>query len=149
MPEFLHDSLLLKKHGFMTGKAKILIVEDETSVAMMMAYVLNHAGCEVQVAWNAEKAMRLAQDGDFDLITLDIDLPGTSGFEICSRLKQNSCLRDIPVIFVSGRPHEEDRRHAFELGAVDFIIKPFEVTDLIFRIISHAKRSGSVFETAC
>jgi DNA-binding response OmpR family regulator len=132
----------------MTGKVKILIIEDETSVAMMMAHVLHRAGCEVRAAWNAEKAMRLAQDGDFDLITLDIDLPGTSGFEICSRLKQNPQLRDVPVVFVSGCSHAEDRQRAFELGAVDYIEKPFEVTDLIFRIILHARRSGSVFETA-
>jgi DNA-binding response OmpR family regulator len=123
----------------MSSKTKILIVEDQTSVAMMMVYVLHRAGCEVQGAWNAEKAMRLAQDGDFDLITLDIDLPGTSGFEICSQLKQIPRLRDIPVVFVSGRPHAEDRQRAFELGAVDYIEKPFEATDFIFRIISSAK----------
>jgi DNA-binding response OmpR family regulator len=123
----------------MTDKAKILVVEDETPVVMAMAYLLNRAGCEVEAAWNAEKALRLAHDGAFDLITLDIDLPGTSGFEICRRLKQSPGLRDIPVIFVSARPHEKDRQRAFELGAVDYIEKPFEATDFIFRIISHAK----------
>jgi CheY-like chemotaxis protein len=123
----------------MTAKAKILVVEDQTSVAMMMVFLLTRAGCEVATAWNAEKALPLAQVGGFDLITLDIDLPGTSGFEICRRLKQTPGLRDIPVIFVSARPHAEDRQRAFELGAVDYIEKPFEATDFIFRIISHAK----------
>jgi DNA-binding response OmpR family regulator len=123
----------------MTGKTRILLVEDETPVLMAMAYLLNRAGCEVVAARNVEKALRLAHDGDFDLITLDIDLPGISGFEICRRLKQTPRLRDIPVIFVSARPHEEYRHRAFELGAVDYIEKPFEATDFIFRIKSHAK----------
>jgi len=63
-------------------KARILIVEDDTPLAMMMVSLLTRAGCDVQTAWNVEKTMRLAQDEDFDLITLDVDLPRTNGFEI-------------------------------------------------------------------
>jgi CheY-like chemotaxis protein len=123
----------------MTGKAKILVVEDQTSVAMMMVYLLNRAGCEVEAAWNAEKALQLTQNDGFDLITLDVNMPGMNGFELCRRLKQNPQLRGTPVVFVSGQLGAEEVRRAFELGAVDCIEKPFEATDFICRIISHAK----------
>lgn len=124
----------------MTGKTKILIVEDETPVAMMMVFLLHRAGCEVETATNAEQAMRLVQAADFDLITLDIDLPGGSGFEIFARLKKLSRWQNTPVVFVSGRPYEEDQQRARELGAVDFILKPFEVKDFVSRILGHANR---------
>jgi DNA-binding response OmpR family regulator len=122
----------------MMDRIKILIVEDEMPVAMMMAYLLTQAGCEVQTAWNAERGMRLAQTRGFDLITLDVNLPGISGFEICRRLNENPFFQ-TPIVFVSGQPCEQDVQQGLELGAADYIIKPFEVTDFIFRIISHAK----------
>jgi two-component system alkaline phosphatase synthesis response regulator PhoP len=122
----------------MMDRIKILIVEDEMPVAMMMAYLLTQTRCEVQTAWNAERGMRLAQTRGFDLITLDVNLPGISGFEICRRLKENPFFQ-TPIVFVSGQPCEQDVQQGLELGAVDYIIKPFEVTDFIFRIISHAK----------
>jgi DNA-binding response OmpR family regulator len=133
----------------MRAKAKILIVEDDTPLAMMMVSLLTRAGCETQEAWNADKAMRLAEDGNFDLITLDVDLPGASGFEICARLKENPRLRDTPIVFVSGRPHEEDRQRAFELGAVDYIIKPFAVMGFSSRILSHIKAAQTENAHAC
>jgi DNA-binding response OmpR family regulator len=123
----------------MTDRIKILIVEDEIPVAMMMAYLLNQVGCEVETACNAKKGLQLARCGNFDLIALDVDLLGMNGFEICRRLKDNSRLYQTPIVFVSGRPCEEDVQHGLRLGAADYIIKPFEVTDFIFRIISHAK----------
>ncbi len=127
-----------------TPRVRILVVEDDTPLAMMMVHVLSRAGCDVLVAHTGEKGMELAQENKFDLITLDVDLPDINGFEICSQLKQRHHSRHTPIVFISGRPHEEDVRLAHKLGAVDFIVKPFEVTDFIFRIISHAKpQTGS------
>jgi DNA-binding response OmpR family regulator len=123
----------------MNQKKRILIVEDETSVAMMMVYLLVHAGCEVEVAENADKAMRLAQDQKFDLITLDIDLPGGSGFEIFARLKKLTRWQNPPVVFVSGRSYDEDQQRARALGAVDYILKPFDALGFASRLLSHIK----------
>jgi DNA-binding response OmpR family regulator len=123
-----------------TPKVRILIVEDDTPLAMMMVSLLTRAGCDVQTAWNADKAMRLAEDGDFDLITLDVDLPKTNGFEICSRLKENPRSGDTPIVFVSGRPHAEDRQRAFELGAVDYVTKPFDTLNFAPRLLSHVRQ---------
>ena len=120
-------------------KTKILIVEDEPLVAMMMVDLLSQADCEAEVAWNAERAMQLAQDGYFDLITLDIALPVTNGFEICRQLKENSRLCKTPVVVVSGRLHQEDEWLSAQLGAVDYITKPFDAVNFGSRILSHIK----------
>ena len=143
MPEFLHGGLFLKKHGFMRGNAKILIVEDETPLAMMMVHVLSRAGCDVLVANTGEKGMELARENKFDLIALDVDLRDTSGFEICSELKQRHLSRHTPIVFIAGRPCEKDRQHGLDLGAVDYITKPFDPLDFVQRMLAHAKSDSN------
>jgi len=83
--------------------------------------------------------MRLAKEGKFDLITLDIDLPDINGLELCRRLKQAPHLCHIPVVFVSGHLCEENRPRCFELGAADYIVKPFDAFVFVSRIFSHLK----------
>lgn len=116
-----------------------MIVEDDLPIAMMMVSLLTRADCETEVATTGKKAMQFAEEENFDLITMDVDLPDTTGFKVCSRLKETPRLRDTPIVFVSGRPHEEDRRRAFELGAADYITKPFATMDFGSRILSHIK----------
>ena len=128
----------------MTSKPKILIMEDEPGVLLLMVYLLTCAGCEVLTARTANEGMQLAQNGDLDLVTLDIDLPKISGFEICRRLKQDPRSRDVPVIFVSGRLGEADRRHGLELGAADYIEKPFGASIFVRKIFSHIKAEARV-----
>ena len=125
----------------MTGKAKILIIEDDTPVAMMMVNVLSRAGCDVQVANTGQKGMELARENKFDLITLDVDLPDISGFEICSELKQRHLSYHTPIVFVSGRPCENDRQRGLDLGAVDYITKPFDARDFVSRLLSQVGRA--------
>jgi DNA-binding response OmpR family regulator len=127
----------------MTEKARILIVEDDSSVAMLMVDLLVLAGCEVEIAPTAEKTMQLAERGDFDLITLDVDLPDANGFEVCSRLKKNSRLCTAPVVFITGRPGEEDVQRGLKLGAVDYITKPLDARNFGSRILSHVTRRAS------
>ena len=126
----------------MKDKIRILVIEDEPGVSRMMVYLLTQAGCEAVTAWSAEKGMRLAQDGKFDLITLEAALPGMNGFDVCSQLKENPRSFDTPVVFVSKRDSLEDQQQGLELGAADYITKPFETADFIFRIVSHAKPAG-------
>jgi DNA-binding response OmpR family regulator len=128
----------------MTGKPKILIVEDEPAVLLLMVYLLTCAGCEVLTARTANEGMQLAKNGDLDLVTLDIDLPEMSGFEICRRLKQDPRSRHLPVVFVSGRTCEEDRRRGLELGAADYIEKPFGASVFVRRIFSHIRAATQV-----
>jgi DNA-binding response OmpR family regulator len=131
----------------MNRKARILIVEDDTPLAMMMVNLLAQTDCETEVATTGEKAMQFVEEGNFDLITLDVDLPDASGFEICSELKQRHHSRLTPIVFISGRSSEKDRQHSLELGAVDYIAKPFNAMDFVSRILSHI-RNGNDFTAA-
>jgi DNA-binding response OmpR family regulator len=123
----------------MSAKAKILIVEDEAAVASMMAILLKHAGCEASVAYNGKAGMKLATEIKFDLIALDIDLPDVNGLMICRELKQRHFSRHTPIVFISGRLLEEDIQLGLELGAVDYITKPFGANDFVRRILAHMK----------
>ena len=120
-------------------KPKILVVEDQPEVLETMLYLLKRAGGEATGAQTGAKGMQLAKEGKFDLITLDIDLPDTNGLELCRRLKQDLHLCHIPVIFVSGRLCDRNRQHCFELGAADYIVKPFDAFEFVSRVFSHLK----------
>jgi len=123
----------------MNGNIRILIIEDEPSVSRMMARLLARAGCEVETSADAERGLKMACNGHFDVITLDIDLPGMNGIETCCLLKNDPVYRNIAVVFVSGRAAKEDLQRGFEVGAVDYIIKPFQSEDFVARVISHAR----------
>ncbi len=120
-------------------KAKILVVEDRPEVANTIVFLLERGGCDVATAQTGAEGIRLAQTGNFDLITLDIDLPGINGLEVCRRLKQDASLCSTPVVFISGRIYESDIHHGQALGAVDFIGKPFDALTFAQRILSHVK----------
>jgi DNA-binding response OmpR family regulator len=133
-----------KRKDRMNPKAKILIVEDESSVAMTMRFLLGLAGCEAEIAATRAKAIQMAQSGSFDLITLDINLRGANGFEVCRELKENSRLRDTPIVFVSGNCCLEDQQRGLDAGAVDYITKPFETFEFAPRLLSHIKSSRAL-----
>ena len=133
----------------MAEKIKLLIVEDDTPVALMIVFLLTRAGCETEVATTGKKAMQLAEAGNFDLITLDVDLPDGNGFNLCSHLKQHPRLCDTPVVFVSARCLIEDQQHGLDLGAADYITKPFETLEFAPRLLSHIKtKTASHFVAA-
>ena len=120
-------------------KPRILVVEDQPEVQNTMLYLLKRAGCDAVGAKTGDEGMQLALDGEFDLITLDIDLPDTNGLELCRRLKHDPQLCRIPVIFVSGRLCEGNRQSCLELGAADYIVKPFDAFVFVSRIFLHLK----------
>lgn len=122
----------------MANRLKILIVEDESAIATVMAILLNEAGCETSVVHNGKAGIELALEKEFDLIALDIDLPDINGFDICKKIKQQSCSRQTPVVFVSGNDCAQRVQRGVELGAVDFIAKPFGM-DFASRLLSHIK----------
>jgi DNA-binding response OmpR family regulator len=126
----------------MSDKPKILVVDDEISVGTMIVFLLIRGGCDAEMARNADQASQLAQVREFDLITLDVELPGTTGFNIYQKLREIPHLKDTPIVFVSGRPTIENMQRAFELGAADFIEKPFDARDFLSRILSLAKETA-------
>ena len=131
------------KNKPMNQKTKILIVEDDTPLAMMMTHVLTCAGCDVQVADTGKKGLELAQEIHFDLITLDIDLPDANGVSICLKLIQRHVSRKTPVVFVSGRQSEQDMQRGLEAGAVDYIVKPFGM-EFAPRLLSHVGQEREI-----
>ena len=123
----------------MSERVKVLVIEDQPEVLNLMLMILSRAGCEVAGAQTGTDGLRLAENGGFDLITLDVDLPEANGFEICSRLKQDPQLRQTPVVFVSGRFADEDVQRGREVGAADYITKPFDLFTFVSRLLSHVK----------
>lgn len=120
-------------------KSKILVVEDDPDVLNVMVCLLRRAGFEVTSANTGEEGIRFARQEEFDLITLDVDLPDMCGFEVCARLKQDFRFCRTPVILISGRFGEEDWRRGWEAGAADFIAKPFDASTLLACITSRVK----------
>ena len=117
-----------------SNTVKILVLEDEVVVGNMMASMLRHAGFHVEVANSGQRGMEYAREEKFDLITLDLDLGDVDGFEVFRELKQRHISYRTPVVFVSGQATDRFRQRALELGAADFVAKPFELTDFITRI---------------
>ncbi len=136
--------------GAMSEKIKILVVEDEPAVAALITFLLSRVGYDVETAFTGRRGLELATTRKFDLITLDVDLPGMNGFDICRELKQRWISHRTPIIFLSGNALEERRAMALELGAVDFIAKPFIVDDFMERVALHisvAETSGTATAT--
>jgi DNA-binding response OmpR family regulator len=132
----------------MKDKIRILVMEDEPGVLMMMVRRLTQAGCDVEAAWDAQTGMQKARTGDFDMITLEVDLPGMNGFEMCRRLKGNYRLVRTPVVFVSWCDSLEDQQQGLELGAADYITKPFDSLDFAAQLLSHARQDEEITRCA-
>jgi two-component system alkaline phosphatase synthesis response regulator PhoP len=119
---------------------RVLLLEDEQDVAELIRYNLVREGYEVVVSGNGAEALRLAREHRPDVILLDIMVPQLNGWEVCRRLKQDPALSTIPVIMVTGRVDEGDKVLGFELGADDYVTKPFSPRELIARIRAVARR---------
>lgn len=119
---------------------KILVVEDEPLVAQMLADYLATLSVEVLHASNGVEALELAWEREPDLILLDVMMPKLDGFEVAGILKQNPKTRHIPVIFLTALTKVEDKVRGLELGADDYITKPFQPEELLARVTSVLRR---------
>lgn len=127
----------------MKSGMRILVIDDEPQMVEMMIRVLNHVGCEAAGAPNGSEGLKLAENGRFDLITLDVDMPGMNGFEVCSRLKRVPQLQQTPVIFITGRFGDEDVQRGREVGAADYITKPFDLQTFLSKLRSHTRTAST------
>jgi len=118
----------------------VLVVEDEADVAEMIRYNLGKEGYDVRLAGNGMDALRLAKEAKPELILLDIMVPQLNGWEICRRLKQDRETVAIPVIMVTGRVEEGDKVLGFEMGADDYVTKPFSPRELLARVRAVTRR---------
>src|SRR2546425_1353212 len=119
---------------------RVLLVEDEQDVAELIRYNLVKEGYDVVVTANGADALRLARERQPDVVLLDIMVPQLNGWEVCRRLKKDPELSAIPVIMVTGRVEEGDKVLGFEVGADDYVTKPFSPRELIARIRAVVRR---------
>ena len=121
-----------------------ILVEDEDAIREMLVMVLDQANFASIAATDAEEAQKLLDDKIPDLILLDWMLPGISGVEWARRLKKESVYKDIPIILLTARGEEEDKIRGLEIGADDYMTKPFSPKELIARIRAVLRRSGKI-----
>jgi CheY-like chemotaxis protein len=114
--------------------AKILIAEDERDIRDLIAFTLRFAGHEVYAAGNGEEAVEMAPKVNPDLILMDVRMPRMTGYEACKALKANPDMKDIPVVFLSAKGQESEIQQGLEVGAEEYLLKPFAPDQLTSRI---------------
>ena len=126
-------------------KPLILIVEDETPLVTMLRYNLEKEGFRVAAAVDGQEALLLLAEERPDLVLLDWMLPSVSGLELCRRIRRRAEWRDLPVVMLTARAEEADRVRGLEIGADDYVTKPFSSGELIARIRALLRRSRPAF----
>jgi DNA-binding response OmpR family regulator len=126
----------------MAGKKKILVAEDEPDIRGLIVFSLQYAGFEVIEAFNGQDAVEKAAVVKPDLILLDVRMPKMTGYEACKALKAQAVTEGIPVVFLSARGQESEIKHGLELGAEEYILKPFAPDELYRRVESILQRLG-------
>ncbi|MBI4319113.1 MAG: response regulator transcription factor [Chloroflexi bacterium] len=125
---------------------QVLVVDDDPMICKVATFVLADGGYTVTSAFTIQAAWRFVQEQDPDLIVLDVKMPDGSGFEFCERLRQDNYK--MPVIFLTGRSEISTKLYGLELGADDYIVKPFEPAELVARakaVLRRFKVSNSLF----
>jgi len=122
---------------------QILIVDDVMDNIQVAMNILKEDSYDFAFARDGEEALRLVESEDFDLILLDIMMPGMDGFEVCQQLKKNPRTNSIPVIFLTAKTDIDSIAEGFELGAVDYVTKPFHPSEILARVKTHLQLSNA------
>ena len=125
------------------SKDKILLVEDEPDLLQTLAFNFENEGYKVAKALDGKEAIKFLEDDDsISLVVLDLMLPDMSGLDICRHIRAEDNLKDILVIMVTAKGEEVDRVVGFEVGADDYVVKPYSVRELLLRVGGMLKRSS-------
>lgn len=119
---------------------KILIVEDERKIADTLKFGLNEKGFDVDVAYDGNLGYRLFSSNDYDIIILDINLPGMNGYDLCKAIRSKN--QSVPVLMLTSMRALNDKIEGYNAGADDYMVKPFEFKELVLKISSLLKRSA-------
>ncbi len=122
-------------------KAKILIVDDEQDILQLLSYNLEKEGFDTACSSNGEDALKLVRRDAFDLVVLDLMLPGIQGMELCRILKSSGETSSLPVIMLTAKNDELDKVLGLEMGADDYITKPFSTRELLARVKAVLRRT--------
>ncbi len=123
--------------------AKILIIEDEKPITELLEYNLKQNGYFVEIAYDGEEGLKKVLEIKPDLIILDLMIPKIDGMEVCRRIKGDSSIKSIPIVMLTAKTDEVDRIVGLEMGADDYVTKPFSVRELVLRIKAILKRADS------
>ena len=121
--------------------ARVLVIEDEADLQEILRYNLGQAGHEVRVASTGKEGLRLAREQRPDIVLLDVMLPDIAGTNVCKQLKSDAATKGIHVMMVTAKGEEIDRVVGFELGADDYVVKPFSVRELLLRMQAVMRRA--------
>jgi DNA-binding response OmpR family regulator len=127
-------------------KRRVLVIEDDPDIREILEYNLTNEGFDVVSATDGERGLREAAANKPDLILLDLMLPGIPGLDVCRRLRAGRNLKDVPIIMVTAKGEEADVVSGLELGADDYITKPFRVRELVARVSAVLRRSEAPAE---
>jgi DNA-binding response OmpR family regulator len=123
----------------MPEKSVVLVVDDEPQMVGVVSYALQVAGLDVIAAYNGEQALRRIEERHIDLVILDVMMPGLDGFEVCRRIR---CDTSIPVLMLTAKSDQTDVIVGLEIGADDYILKPFSTRELVLRVQAILRRTG-------
>lgn len=126
---------------------KVLVIEDEPDIRKTVEYNLTREGFEVYGCGSIKEAKKLIENPNFSIILLDLMLPDGSGLDLCREVKSDSTTQDIPIIILTAKDDEVDKVVGFELGADDYVTKPFSVRELILRVKAILKRNNKTVST--
>lgn len=125
---------------------KILVVEDEFKVAEFIKKGLEENGFDVDLAYDGSIGERLALKGQYQIILLDVILPGINGYELCKNIRQRGL--QTPILMLTALGTTDDKVHGFDVGADDYLVKPFDFKELLARIKSLTKRNSGIIQTS-
>lgn len=126
----------------MDEQKKILVVEDDKNISMIIKFNIEAEGWICDTAFDGPTGLEKAKKGEYDLLLLDVMLPGMNGFDICREVRKVS---EVPIIMCTAREEEKDKVLGLDIGADDYITKPFSNRELISRIRAHMRRSAAAF----
>ena len=131
----------LRSQGHRSSRPRVLVVEDERDIADLIKHTLERAGdIDVEIAASGDTALKAASDNPPDLILLDLNLPVLSGLEVCRLLRGRTSTKHIPIIMLTARSSENDRVVGLDVGADDYITKPFSTRELAARVRAALRR---------
>jgi two-component system cell cycle response regulator len=130
----------------MTSASHVLIVDDDESITRALSLVLREQGFRASTLHTAERLLDFLDKNGIDLLILDVGLPGVDGLSVLSTIKRHPAHRDLPIIMLSSAPPEETTERALSSGAIDFVAKPFRVTDLLARIRAHLRVGRALYQ---
>ena len=120
--------------------SRLLLIEDEEDLRIVLQYSLKKEGFDVLIAGTGEEGLRLVREHSPQLLILDLNLPDMSGFDVCRQLRQNPQFTNLAILMLTAKTQENDRVLGFELGADDYVPKPFSTRELILRIQALLRR---------